>query len=447
MNVLQWILEHKWAITPTALQTIIEVAGRDHDLSAETIAKAIHGSAWERYLDKNGSVLDFQSLEAFNYPLLDGTRHVSYADGTAVLPVIGPIFPRANLMTMSGGSSLQSLSYDFNVALESDAVDAIILSIDSPGGEVTGVSEFANMIYRAHEQKPVIAYVYGLGASAAYWLASAASEIVIGPTAEVGSIGVVAGYTDRKKEKEKRGIADIEIVSSQSPYKRPDPSTTGGRTQIQETVDKIAGVFISSVARQRGVSEQDVLDNYGQGKIFVGDDAIQHGLADRIGSLEMLIQEQKAQKVDNTNNFFPGGSMDVKTLKAEHPDVYAEVVALGRKEAEVEVDAKIEEARKAGAEAENARIKGIEELKVPGSSKTIAEHKFDMTKNADAISTLILKAQQEQMNAMDSNLNKDGQELTQLVSGVGSSEPPNSSEVEDKVMTDAIVAGMDGYQK
>ena len=449
MNIIQWIMEHKWAITPTALETIIEIAGRSTDLSPETIAKAIHGSAWERYLDTEGGVIDFSTLEASNYPILDGTRRVSLADSVAILPVIGPIFPRANLLTMSGGSSIQSLAYDFNVALESKAVESIILNIDSPGGEITGVNEFADMIYAARGKKTIIAYVYGLGASAAYWIASSASEIVLSSTAEVGSIGVVAGYTDRRKEDERKGIQQIEIVSSQSPYKRPDPTTTGGRSQIQAIVDQMADVFINAVARNREVQSEEVLENYGQGKMFVGEDAVQRGLADRIGSLEILIQEQKALKAEENKqfNFFTGGPMDVKTLKAEHPAVYAEVIAIGRAEVEAEMSAKVEQARKEGAEAENARIKAIEEIKVPGASKVVAEHKFDMTKTASDIAGLILKAQQEDLDRIQSGLNKDGQDLANLASGLGTQLPANSADMADEAMVNAIAEGMNSYRK
>jgi signal peptide peptidase SppA len=447
MNVLQWVLEHKWAITPTALNAIIEIANRDHEMTTDAIAKAIHGSAWERYLDNKGNVLDFQALEANNYNLLEGTRRVSIAGKTAILPVVGPIFPRANLMSMSGGTSLQSLSYDFNVALESKEVDSIILNIDSPGGEVTGISEFADMIYKANKQKSIIAYVYGLGASAAYWIASASSEIVMATTGEAGSIGVVAGYTDRKKQKEKSGVSEIEIVSSQSPYKRPDPSTSEGRLQIQEVVDQIAGVFIKSVALHRGVSSQDVVDSYGQGKMFVGEDAVQRGLADRVSTLETLIEEQNTINSGTDNNLFLGGEMDVKTLKAEHPDVYAEVIALGKAEAESDVNARIEVARLEGAENENARIKEIESINVPGAKKVIAENKFDRTKTADGISTLILKSQQEQMEAMGADLDKDGQDLANLANGVGTDIPVNSDDAESKAAIDAMIVGIEGYQR
>ena len=139
--------------------------------------------------------------------------------------------------------------------------------------------------------------------------------------------------------------------------------------------------------------------------------------------------------------------MDTKTLMAEHPAVYAEVIAIGKQEADAGITAKVEEARKAGADAENARIKAIEDIAVPGSSKVIAKHKFDSSKTADEISTLILKSQQEQMASMQGNLDRDGEDLANLASGVGTGEIPQAGEAEEKSAIDAMVSGMNGYQK
>jgi ClpP class serine protease len=169
-------------------------------------------------------------------------------------------------------------------------VGAILLHVDSPGGEVTGIHEFGELIHQARGVKPVWAYVEGLGASAAYWLSSAAEEIVADPTAALGSIGVVMTVRDPSKTK----AADIEIVSSQSPRKRPDPTTEGGRAQLQGVVDDLAGVFVATVARNRAVSEETVLAEFGGGGLFVGRSAVAAGLADRIGTFEETLAELAA---------------------------------------------------------------------------------------------------------------------------------------------------------
>jgi len=444
INVINWIFEHRWAIAPHALETIIEIAARNNDLNPEIISKAIHGSIWEKYVDAEGKISDFWALEGFDYPILEGSRRVSVAGNVAILPVIGPIFPRANLMTMSGGASVQSLSYDFNLALENRDIKSIILNIDSPGGEITGIGEFADMVFSSQAKKTIISYVYGSGASAAYWIASAGSEIIISNTGEVGSIGVVAAYTSRKRMQEKAGIDNYEIISSQSPNKRPDPGTEQGKNQIQAIVDQLADIFISSVARNRGIKSDEVIKGYGQGGMFVGNSAIEKGLADRLGSLEGIIKEM--QEIHKSSNFFSGGSfMTLQELKSQHPDTYAEAVSVGRKEAEKEAETKISAARKEGAEAESSRIKAIEAIDVPGAEAIVKENKFDMTKTADAVSSLILKSQKDALDKMQANISKDGKSLADQSAGLGTGGSQKSQD--DQEVVKAMVDGMNSYQK
>lgn len=223
---------------------------------------------------------------------LDNTRSVSMRDGVAVIPVSGPIFRYANLFTeISGATSTQELATDIQAALDNRYVRGIVLDINSPGGEATGISELARLIASARGVKPIVAYGGGTVASAAYWLASAAEQFVIDDTAVLGSIGVVMSYLDTSERDSKSGVRRVEIVSSQSPDKRVDPNSETGRAKVQATVDALAGVFVSAVAKNRGVSEEKVLSDFGQGGVLVGAQAIKAGMADRIGSLETVIAE------------------------------------------------------------------------------------------------------------------------------------------------------------
>ena len=98
----------------------------------------------------------------------------------------------------------------------------------------------------------------------------------------VGSIGVV--FTLR----EKTG-SGIEIVSNVSPRKRPDISTEAGRSQIQKWADSLGEIFVDSVAVNRGISSKKVLDNFGQGDMLVGREALEAGMVDSITTFEALI--------------------------------------------------------------------------------------------------------------------------------------------------------------
>lgn len=253
-----------WAITDDALQSIIDISMRVND-SPELVAKELGRD-------------------------LDNTYDVSVRDGVAILPIRGPLIKYGSFFTrISGATSYELLARDFNTALKNPDVKSILLDIDSPGGEANGVSELADMIYAARGQKPITAYVSGLGASGAYWLAASADEIVINDIGLAGSIGAILGFRDTTEKDIKNGVKEVRIVSSQSPHKAPDPKTKEGKELIQTTLDDIAGVFIEKVATYRGVDTETVLAEFGQGNVLMGKKAVKAGLADRVGSFEDVL--------------------------------------------------------------------------------------------------------------------------------------------------------------
>lgn len=208
---------------------------------------------------------------------------------TAVLEIEGPIVRRDSLLAeVFGFTTIDSLAADFATALSANAVRRILMLIDSPGGGTAGVWELGEQIFEARGGKPIVAYVGSLGGSAAYWLASAAQEIVVSTTAAVGSIGIV-GAVHIPEEDDR-----VVVVSSQSPRKRLDPRTEEGRTQLQQHVDDVAQVFVETVARNRGVSTEKVLSDFGGGWLKVGRKAVAAGLADRVGNFEGLVSQEVA---------------------------------------------------------------------------------------------------------------------------------------------------------
>lgn len=280
-RVLKALTTQPWALTEPALRQLIEIAGRLNNDPEAALERAV-----VRQQERAQRTPEAVQIQA-GTPL-DGRRNVEVRDGVAVIDLNGPIFRYANLFSaMSGASSIEQFALDFGGALRDPNVAAIVLVIDSPGGEVNGVNEMAKHIFAARSTKPVVAYVGHLAASAGYWLASAAREIVIDETAILGSIGVVATISNPDMDPS----GDIEIVSSNAPKKRLDPNSDLGRSELQQQIDDLADVFVATVAQQRGVSVETVLKNYGQGGVFVGRRAITAGLADRVGTLEQVIAE------------------------------------------------------------------------------------------------------------------------------------------------------------
>ena len=320
MRIWNRITGDPWAITESALHTILEIAARENERPEAVAAK----------LGRE----------------LQNTYQVTEREGVAILPITGPLFRYANLFTkVSGASSYELIARDFTAALENPQIKAIILDIDSPGGEVNGVSELSNMIFEARGgpprdgsprgisirgKKPIIAYASGDAASGAYWIASAADEIVVSETAALGSIGVVAIYRGKGSKTpgyQTQSTDDIEIVSSQSPHKRLDPATDEGRARLQVRIDSMAEVFIEAIARNRRTTAHEVKAHFGRGDVLIGAQGVQVGLADRVGSLEKLIAEFSV-----ASNCTPAPLltqekklMDIETLKQEHPEWVAQL--------------------------------------------------------------------------------------------------------------------------
>lgn len=263
-------LASPWAITPEGMRVVLSVWSRGQ-LFSEDRAKA---------------------LQARDGQPMENTRATEIRDGVAVIPVYGALCRHASLFTaISGATSYGALRKDLQVALDDPAVRAIVLDIDSPGGEVDGVAELAQAIFEARGKKRIVAYVGGTGASAAYWIASACDEVVCSTTSFLGSIGVRSMLVDDSARDLKDGIKEIDIISSRSPGKRDRPIDDDVIARAQSHVDKLADIFIGDVARHRGTTPDDVAANFGAGDVMVGADAVAAKLADRLGTLETLLVE------------------------------------------------------------------------------------------------------------------------------------------------------------
>ena len=257
-----------WAITEDALQGMLDIAAQHRTLPPDER---------ERYLKAVAATLGRP---------LDNTHTVTVRDGVATIPVDGPLFRHADMFTqVSGATSIDTLATDLRAALDDPTIRAVVLAINSPGGEVDGTAEFADQVYAARGAKPIAAYISNDGCSGAYWIASACREVVVAPTAIVGSIGVITAM----RHPADGGARKIEFASRHAPDKRLDPSTTAGRAQIQAMIDATEDVFVTAVARNRGVEKETVLSDFGQGGVFIGQAAVDAGLADRVGSYEDVV--------------------------------------------------------------------------------------------------------------------------------------------------------------
>lgn len=210
----------------------------------------------------------------------------------AVISIRGVIFPRANMMTQySGGSSVQKLTAQFRAALADSSIKAIVFDVDSPGGSVEGVPELAEEIYKSRSQKKSVAIANGMAASAAYWLASAAGEMAVIPSGQVGSIGVFTEHDDFSKAMEQAGVKTTLISAGKFKVDGNDvePLSDSARADMQAKVDAFYGMFVKAVARGRHASQDDVRGGFGQGRMVLASDALKEGMVDRVETFDQML--------------------------------------------------------------------------------------------------------------------------------------------------------------
>lgn len=238
-----------------------------------------------------GEKIDLAAVEArLGRPLANEQQRYSVeSGGIAVLHLDGVIAPKANLFTqISGGISTQMATRQIESAMADSRVRALVLAIDSPGGNVIGTPDMAAAVREMAAQKPIVTWSDGALCSAAYWIGSAANAVYLsGPVVQVGSIGVVV---DRSYNP--HSTSRVESITA-GRYKRlaqPDaPLSDEARAIVQTDVDYVYTLFVDDVARQRGVSSEQVLERMADGRVFRGQQALEAGLADGVSSLDDLL--------------------------------------------------------------------------------------------------------------------------------------------------------------
>lgn len=275
-RVAQAVYGEPWAITPEVHQTICQVVRQ----------RIEGGRASIEDLDLAAVSRDAYAVRAAAH------AETSAATSVAVLPLFGVLGHRMNLMMgMGGGTSTENFGRAFQSAIRDESIGSIIIDVDSPGGSVFGMQELWDIIFKARGTKPVVAVANDMMASAAYFIGSAADEIVVTPGGEVGSIGVVVAHEDISGAQEREGIKTTLISAGQkkvlgNPF---EPLTEEAIEMLEEKVQLHYGMFIEAVRLGRGVSAKEVRSGFGQGGMETGKAAIAAGLADRIGTLDQTI--------------------------------------------------------------------------------------------------------------------------------------------------------------
>jgi len=210
----------------------------------------------------------------------------------AVIRLSGFITQKPSLFTMLfGGTSAEMLAAEVRAAMAEPSIGAVILDVDSPGGSVFGVPEAAAVIRAARGAKPFIAVSNPFMASAAYYLASQADEIVAIPSSITGSIGVMAVYVDESQMLARMGVSVEEITYGRRKAEESGvhPLSDEARAAIQARVDYFGAMFVADVSKGRRLSVARVKADFGEGGVFNAREAQAVGMVDRIGTLDEVI--------------------------------------------------------------------------------------------------------------------------------------------------------------
>lgn len=209
------------------------------------------------------------------------------AGRVAVIKVHGTLVHRSSYLdALSGLTGYEDLSENFHAAMDDPQVDAIFMDIDSPGGEAAGCFDLVDSMMTRVNEKPIHAHINEFSASGAYAITTAADHVSIARTGFAGSIGALVIHQEYTKYLEKEGIkATIIRAGEQKARVNPyEELTEDDRDNLQEALDRLRDVFISTVARNRGVSEDIIRGT--EAAMFGADEALKLNLVDAIMSAE-----------------------------------------------------------------------------------------------------------------------------------------------------------------
>ena len=264
---------------------------------------------------------------------------------TAIIPIHGVILKKKVMMEgLSGLVPVLDVEATFQEAMADSNISRVILDVDSPGGTVEGLMELSDLIYESRGKgKEIISYANGSMCSAAYWLGSSADKVYGYATSHVGSIGVYTLHTDQSVFDANRGIR-VTVISAgeEKTVGNPhEPLSASDRELIQERINFVHDLFMSAVARNRGMSAKSV-KAIATGRVFFGEEAVSLGLIDGIKNFNGLIDES------NLYSFLRKEETPMLTaeqLKAENPALFESILAQGRLEAQTELQTELQTAK------------------------------------------------------------------------------------------------------
>lgn len=368
------VMREPWAIKPDKLELINAVVNRHF----------------------SGEKIDISAFAGNN---TTAQKNYEVLNGVAIIPIFGVIARRANLFSdISGGASAEIFMRDLQTAVNDRSVQSILLHIDSAGGTVQGTEQAMQAVIAAKAVKKVVALADGCMCSAAYWIASAASEIFIADeTTMTGSIGVICQHIDQSAADTQAGLKVTSIYAGK--YKNTGTPNAALSSEdlsvLQADIDALYSVFVDSVAKNRGVTSAQAQEKMADARVFIGSAGITAGLIDGKKSLNEIIDYlQPNQAIKPT----PKGknSMTKEELMAAHGGLIQEMIA---------------EAALAATSAETARVLGIQAITPQGMGTLAEKLKADGKTSPAEAAMQFLTAQKQNLSNIQANLHADAPDI------------------------------------
>lgn len=349
----------------------------------------------------------------------------------AVLPIMGSLVQRGGYIGYSGMTSYDAIGEMLDAAMADSGAKRLLLLVDSPGGQVAGAFDLADRIYEARSKKPITAVASELAASAGYLLASSASEVVVARTGYVGSIGVVTAHVDYSDAIKEAGIAVTYVYAGDkkvdgNPYER---LSKRARADMQDSIDRLYGLFTQTVARNRGLDVDAVVAT--QAGMYLGDGGVAAGLADRVGDYDgeldrLLTQSQPAAQ--------PRLSQTQKVNTMDEQEKAAAAAQQQVAEQEQKAKAQADSARTAGMQTERERIKGITGHAEAKGRSALAEHLAFSTDMSVEDAAKILAASPKSEGGLAAAMNGKG--TSGVVPDGSGGDEAQAAEAEAKIAAD-----------
>ncbi len=259
----------------------------------------------------------YRRVSAQSLGLNDGPRiAVVYAEGPILIGSSGGTVPGLGAMVGS-----RTTAEAIRSAREDDSIEAIVLRVNSPGGDATASDIIWRELTLARDEKPVVASMSDVAASGGYYIAAPAHAIVAQPGTVTGSIGVFAGKFAAAGAFEKLGVGmeGVTYGAQADLFSPVDPFSEAGRAAMQAQVDDTYERFLQVVVEGRAMS-RDAVHAVGQGRVWTGQQALERGLVDELGGLRRAVDLAKTQagiEADRevTLVAFPGAGSLFATLR------------------------------------------------------------------------------------------------------------------------------------